>query len=223
MSIELPQFGGSKRALFEYHPVQEKGAVRSLGSVAGTIVRDAKHNLVVYEESRYDRARNKMGKKGFWDGFWDEAGSDYAALQLGVAIQSLENSIIDGGFDFTNHITVFNEAVTGIWELKRKRIPEGVYKPITAGKIREMASAAKEDPTFSIFFGSKRNLLPRKLRAFLHTTQVMPEIYKILPLYKEYAEGVLMPYEQTDQKAKEHGLVLDYFDDLIARLDSRNK
>lgn len=217
MSIELPQFGDPKRVLFEYHPVGE-GIVRTVGAVGQVIVRDAKHNLSLYEESRYDRSRNKMGERGFWDGFWEEAGSDYAALHLGVSIQSLENTMVDGGFSFTNHLKTFNEAVTGIWELKRRKVPEELFKPVSAGKWKEMATAVKEDPTFSIFFSSRKNLLPYHLRNFLRMSGAMPEIYKILPSYKEYAQGVLVGYEQTDEEIEEHRRTLADFDVLISKL-----
>ena len=219
MSIELPQFGDPKRTLFEYHPVLRNGEVRTVGSIAQTVISDAKTNLSAYSDSRYDRVHNRMGERGFWDGFWEEAGSDYAALHLGVAVQSLEGTIINGEFDFAHHIATFNEAVVGLWHLQRRKIPESKIIPVTNKKLREMRAAVKEDPTFASFFGTKRNLLPRQLRAFLHMTYVMTEIEKIIPAYQEYAGGVISGYNQTEKDVLEHGAVLSYYDDLIAKLD----
>jgi hypothetical protein len=160
-----------------------------------------------------------MGEKGFWDGFWEEVGSDLAAVHLGVAIQSLEETVVTGQFDLSNHIKLFNESMVGIWELQRRKVPESKVVSITDEKLHEMRVAVKEDPTFASLFGmQRRNLLPRQLRAFLHMTTIMPEIQKILPDYREYAEGVLTGYRQTEQDVAEHKAVLDYFDDLLIKL-----
>lgn len=216
MAVEMPQSRDPRKVLFEHHPFLRIGENHTLSSVGRTLASDACHNLMIYQESRYDRSANKMGEKGFWEGFWDEAGRDYAALHLGVALQSLEDVMVDGGFNFAQHLTVYNNAVTGIWELQRRNIPEKSFTPVTPEKWRDMVAAAKEDPTFSVFFNSKRRLLPRKLRYFLQMTEAMPEIQAILPEYREYAEGVLGGYKQRIQDVEHHSRKLGEFDAMLA-------
>lgn len=215
MAVEMPQSRDPKKELFDSHPRLDRGQEHTLSSVGRTLMADARQNLLVYGESRYDRTANKM--EGFWEGFWDEAGRDYAALHLGVALQSLEKVMVDGGFDFSDHLTVYNNAVTGIWELRRRNIPEKSFATVTSEKWKDMVAAAKDDPTFSVFFSSKRRLLPRELRHFLHMTQALPEIQAILPEYREYAEGVLGGYEQAPQDVRDHSRKLEEFDVLLAK------
>ena len=112
-----------------------------------------------------------------------------AGIVFGVTVASLERTIVNRQFDFTQWREDCNLALArGGGQLSDTKVMEEI-ETLSEDRWRNMVSLAKQDRTFAIFFEEKhRNLMPQAWNMLLDKETASVINREIIPIYKERAK-----------------------------------
>jgi len=118
---------------------------------------------------------------------------NYAAIVFGLAVVSLERTLVNGEYDHEDFCQRYNLA-TGGMQLGKAEAEDVKVEKLSHDQMGQMYAVIKKDKTFTLFFEQEGiQAAPHVLRQFLQEKNTILNIRKaILPLYKERARFLVL-------------------------------
>ncbi|MBI2595403.1 hypothetical protein HYW46_01555 [Candidatus Daviesbacteria bacterium] len=114
----------------------------------------------------------------------------HAAIVTGVTINSLEDMLVNRGFDIQDWCGRYNLAISGTSLSPAKVAKE--FEEIPGEQLKLMYDCISSDKTFGMFFERYTTRMPEMMTSLLESSGALPYIGKtIMPFFKERAKYLI--------------------------------
>lgn len=143
-----------------------------------------------------------------------------AQILFGTTLEIIEDMIATGEFDIYTYTNRYDLAVgnAGMNKFNVNRVKNPPVR-LTDSAYKILVAAAEQDKTFSIFFKEPQLLLPKRVYQILQGGGALDIIKGFLPDYEEVAKNLIVDKPLTEAERTKHKLTLNYFDDLLKKID----